>query len=119
MKKLLLKLLEVNTSTYTTSSLSHVASASVTVVRVGKLGYVYYSAKNTGSALAVGSEASFVCGGMPDLDSTFSGFRGSGWSGSSFLPVYVNQEKKFTLRVIGAQWVANYDVGGSLWVMFK
>lgn len=119
MKKLLLKLLEVNTSTYTTSSLSHVASASVTVMRVGKLGYVYYTAKNTGSALAVGSDASFVCDGLPDLDATFNGFRGGGWSGPTFLPAYLSQAKKLTLRAIGSQWVANYDTSGSMWVMFK
>ena len=100
------KLLTAETITLTTSSLSHLASASAWLSHVGKIGVLSISAKNTSSALAVGSDATFKITDLPTLKGAS---RGCGYSGSTCLVADVQASGNVTIRVTGAQWAATYD----------
>lgn len=115
-KKMFLKLLTPTTQTYTTSSLNHLVSCTITVERIGKYGNLYIAARNTSTNLAVGSDATCKIDNFPNL---YGGSRGIGWSGSSGMIGAVTANGTVTIRPIGSQWVSNYDTGITVPVIFK
>lgn len=102
------KLLTAETITLTTSSLSHLASASVTLTLVGKVGILAITAKNNSSALATGSDASFTITDLPILKVSS---RGSGYSGATCIVANVEKSTSVvSMRVTAYQWLPNYDI---------
>lgn len=91
-----------------TSSLNHLASASATLSYFGKSGLLAVTAKNTSSALAAGSDASFTITDLPPLAVSS---RGCGFSGTTCMVANVLQGTGVvTMRAIASQWGASYDV---------
>lgn len=117
-KKLLTKILEMfigSTTTYTTTSLQHLASASATLYRVGKVGILHIYAKNTSSSLTVGSSATFTISGLPTLaiDS-----KGCGYSGNTVMIGGVDTNGSVVLRATASDWLGGYDTIVTIPVLF-
>lgn len=106
-KELLTKLITPKTTTLTTNSLSHLSTVSVTLTTVGKVGILAITGRNTNSAIAVGSDASFS---ITDLPSLAVSSRGNGYSGATCMVANVSSNGSVTMRVTGSQWAANYDI---------
>lgn len=103
-------------TSYSTTSLNHLETASVTVYKRGKYGIVYIGAKNTSSALAVGSTAAFTIQNFPE---TVAYSNGIGFSGGTGIIGRVSPNGDVALRVIGTAWTQGWDCGITVPVIFK
>lgn len=111
---LLNKMLTPRTEIYTTSGLTHLASAEASATREGKNGLLIVAIKNTGADIAAGGDASCDIS-MPRL----AGYcRGIGYSGTTAMVATISPTGHVTFRVIGGPWIQNYTASVTIPILY-
>lgn len=103
-------------TTFTTTNLSHLASASATLYRMGNIGILRIGAKNSNATLNVGNDATFNISNSPTMPTYFQGI---GYSGSTACICAVSPTGAVNIRATGIAWQPNYDLSATIPVVFS